>query len=279
MTRPKKVLTDFEKQIAELYYTPQEAQNILGMSRDTFNNYVRRGSIKRYTFIGPHGFFLKSEIDSLVERIEATLLAAETKNLIFRNAKVEDLDAINHLAFYHFGEGALTPERKAARQRFMATNPDSTLCLFNNEKFLGSIDIVPLKHAAILEFREGKRGWQFPSETIEQYEPGHPLELIVIDMMVTLSASPRMRAIYAGDILKGVSRRLGEWARKGVEIQTIDACGGTESGRRILESAGFEYTGEKLPRRHMYHLEIDKSDLKLLNCYKLALEAYKQSKD
>lgn len=275
MARRKKILTDFDKQIAELYYTPQEAQKVLGMGRDTFNNYVRRGSIKRHVILGSHGYFLKSEIDSLAERIEATLLAAETKNLIFRPAKTEDLDAINHLAYYHFGDGALTPERKAARQNYIETNKESTFCLFNGEKLLASIDILPLKHDAILEFREGKRGWQFPTEAIKQYEIGEPLELIIIDMMTTLNASPRMRETYAADLLRGLSKKFEEWGRKGIEIKTIDACGGTELGRRILENAGFEYTGEKQPRRHMYHLEIENSNLKLLNPYRVGREEYK----
>ena len=277
MPGAKKVLTDFERQIAELYYTPQEAQRVLGMSRDTFNNYVRRGSIKRHTIIGTHGHFLKSDIDDLAERIEVALLAAETKNLIFRSARLEDLDAINHLAYYHFGDGALTPERKAARQRYIETNKDSTFCLFNNEKLLASIDILPLKHEAILEFKEGKRGWQFSSDQIEQYEPGKLLELIIIDMMVTLNAAPRARENYAGDLLRGLSRKFGEWSKKGVEIKTIDACGGTELGRRILETAGFEYTGEKQLRRHMYHLEVEKTNLKLFKSYREGLVEWKRA--
>jgi len=174
--------------------------------------------------------------------------------------------------------GALTPERKAARQRFLAANPNSTFCLFNNEKLLGSIDIVPLKQAAIPEFREGKRGWQFSNNMIEQYKPSYPLKLIIIDMMVTLNAAPRIRETYAVHILRGLSRMFGEWARIGIEIETIDACGGTEMGRRILESAGFEYTGEKQPRRHMYHLEVEKSDLKLFKLYKQALAEWKKGR-
>src|SRR5579884_723803 len=163
MSRGKRILTDYERQIAALYYTPQEAQHVLGMDRDTFNNHVRRGSIHRYTFVGSHGYFRKTEIDALAEKIEALLLAAETSTLLFRRAELTDLDAINRLAYYHFGDGALTPERKAARQRFLEVNPDSTYALFDGtgERLLASIDLVPLTHEAILEFREGKRGWQF----------------------------------------------------------------------------------------------------------------------
>ncbi len=275
MPRAKKVLTDFDKQVAELYYTPQEAQKILGMSRDTFNNYVRRGAIKRHVLVGTQGFFLKRDIDALAERIELALIAAQTENLIFRKAELSDLPAIDRLAYYHFGEGALTPERKAARHRFLEVNPYSTFCLFDDEKLLASIDIVPLRHNAILEFQEGKRGWQFPNEQIEQFAPGHPLELIIIDMMTVLDAPPRKREAYAGYVLRDISRQLTEWASQGVEVKSIDACGGTEIGRRILTSAGFKYTGEKQPRRHMYHLEVEQSDLKLLQSYKVAIAAWK----
>lgn len=276
MQQKKRMLTDFDKQIADLYYTPQEAQKVLGMDRDTFNNYVRRGAIKRHVIIGSQGHFMKKDIDDLAERIETALIAAERpKNLVFRRAEMSDLDAINRLAYYHFGEGALTPERKGARLRYLETNPSSTFCLVNGDKLLSSIDIVPLAHAAILDFREGKRGWQFPSEMIELYAPGHPLELIIIDMMVTLNASPRVRESYAGDLLRGLSRQFREWASNGIEIKTVDACGGTELGRRILESAGFSYTGEKQPRRHMYHLEVEESDLRLLKPYRQALAEWK----
>jgi hypothetical protein len=279
MPKQKKILTDFDKQIAELYYTPQEAQRVLGMSRDTFNNYVRRGSIKRYTFVGTHGFFLKSEIDGLAERIEALLLAAQIRNYQFRPANIHDLDLINYLAFSHFGERALAPERKAARRKFLEANPTSTFCLFDGEQLLASIDIVPLTHDAILEFREGKRGWLFSNEQIERYEPGHPLELIVIDMMVTSRATSQARENYAGDLLRGISKQFKAWAEQGIEIKSIDACGGTEMGRHILETAGFEYTGEKAPGRHMYYLDVEKSDLKLLKPYKEARAEWKQQHD
>lgn len=265
----KKVLTDFEKQVSELYYTPQEAQKVLGMTRDTFNNYVRRGTIKRYTILGSHGHFLKREIDALANKIEAALLAAETRTITFRRAQFSDLDAINHLAYYHFGDGALTPERKAARYRYLEANPDSTFCLFGEDALLASIDILPLKHEAVLEFREGKRGWQFPNEMIEQYEPGHPLELIIIDMMTTLNARPALRQVYALDLIRDVGQVFAEWGSKGVELVSIDACGGTELGRRILEDR-FTYMGEKQPRRHMYYLDIASSDL-------LALKAYREA--
>jgi len=275
-SRSRKTKKPLYAHLSDKYYTAQEAQNVLGMDRNTFNNRVRKGLIKRTVIegLGDHGLYAKSHIDDLAAALEAALLAADVKNLIFRKAELTDLDAINYLAYLHFGDGALTPERKAARQHYLEVNPFSTFCLFNFDKLLASMDIVPLTHTAIPEFREGKRGWQFPN-SIKQFAPGEPLELIIIDMMVTPNAPPKIRESYARDLLRGLSRQFQEWGSQGVEIVTIDACGGTELGRRILETGGFQYTGEKQPRRHMYHLDMATSDLKLLRPYKAALEAYK----
>lgn len=287
MSPEKKPLTNLNQQIMEGYYTAQEAQKRLGMTKDMFNHYVVQGTINRQTFVGKHGYYKKTEIDALAEKIEALLLTAEIADLQYRpvgrldgqfnkQQMLDDLDQEGRLAIIHFGEKyGRMPERVAARRRYVEVNPDSTYYLFNYKTLVASINIVPLKHAAILEFVEGKRGWQFPDEMIEQYEPGHPLELIIIDCMVTTLASPAKREHYASTLLRHLAGTMGEWGKQGIEIRSIDACGGTELGKRILESAGFEDLGDK-NGRVIYHLEVDDSDLKLLRPYKRALEIWKQ---
>lgn len=290
MSPEKKPLTNLNEQILEGYYTAQEAQKRLGMTKDMFNHHVVQGTIKRYTFVGKHGYYRKVEIDALAEKIEALLLTSEIADLQYRPAgrltngqfskqqMLEDLDQEGRLAIIHFGEKyGKMPERIAARRRYVEVNPYSTYYLFNHATLVASINIVPLKHAAILEFIEGKRGWQFPDEMIEQYEPGHPLELIIIDCMVTTLASPARREFYSSTLLRHLAITMAKWGSKGIEIKSIDACGGTELGKRILESAGFECLGDKNGRM-IYHLEVDESDLKLLRAYKQALAEWKQQK-
>ena len=75
--------------------------------------------------------------------------------------------------------------------------------------------------------------------------------------------------------------QFAEWGRQGVDIKSIDACGGTEDGRRILMRTGFKHTGtyqipaitkpDVLVDRDMYHLDVGSSDLPLLKQYKLEL--------
>ncbi len=287
---PKDKSVDLTERILETHYTPQQAQKVLGMDRDTFNNYVRRGTIHRVTFVDPkgHGYFKKQEIDALAEKIEALLIAAENPDFTYRGVgrtpdgkfskqqMLEDLAQENRLATVHFGERyGQSPERMAARRRYVEVNPDSTYYLFNYSKMIASINIVPLSHDALLEFQEGKRGWQFSDDKILQYEPGFPLELIIIDTMVTSSASPRQQDNYVSYLLRGLSKTMQEWGSKGIEIKSIDACGSTDKGEQILQNAGFTFLGEHNNRR-MYYLEIEESNLKLLQPYKTAWAEWQQ---
>lgn len=277
MPRQKRALTNLSEQVAERYYSAQEAQKRLGMTRDMFNHYVKQGAIKKHTLVGSHGYYLKAEIDALAEKIEYTLLTAEVPILEYRRATLDDLEALNRMAYINFGEFSRSPERVAARRRILEANPNSTVVLYNYGALVASLDLVPLKHEAILEFREGKRGWQFPNEVIEQFGPSHRLECIIIDMMTTTNAPRTKREYYAQVLLRHFGEEtLVEWGKIGVDIATIDACGGFEDGKRILQNAGFVSIGVKAHNREIYTLNLDRSELKPLKLYKQALEEWKQ---
>lgn len=275
MPRKKRALVNLNEQIAVGYYTAQEAYTKLGMTRDAFNNYVKQGAIKKTTFVGSHGYYKKTEIDALAERIETLLLTARDQELEYRTATLDDLDAEIDLAALNFGRKRAEATREA-RIRFLQANPEITHYLFSQGRMVAAINLVPLTHNAILEFREGKRGWLFNTSQIEQFEPGHRLECIIIDMMTTTRVTLDQRHRYASDLLNNFAHRtLVEWGKRGVDIATIDACAGTEDGERILKRAGFKYTG-KHDEREMYHFDIDEADLKILQPYKTALAQWRE---
>jgi hypothetical protein len=275
MPRKKRALVNLNEQIAVGYYTAQEAYTKLGMTRDAFNNYVKQGAIKKTTFVGSHGYYKKTEIDALAERIETLLLTARDQELEYRTATLDDLDAEIDLAALNFGRKRAEATREA-RIRFLQANPEITHYLFSQGRMVAAINLVPLTHDAILEFREGKRGWLFDTSQIEQFEPGHRLECIIIDMMTTTRVTLDQRHRYASDLLNNFSHRtLVEWGKRGIDIATIDACAGTEDGERILKRAGFKYTG-KHDEREMYRFNIDESNLKILQPYKTALAQWRE---
>lgn len=275
MPPKKKSLDNLNEQIAVGYYTAQEAQKKLGMTRDMFNNHVKQGTIKKTTFVGTHGYYRKTEIDTLAEKIETLLLIAGNQDLAYRTATIDDLDAEIDLAALNFGRKRAEATREACT-KYLQTNPETTHYLFSQGRMVAAINLVPLTHDAILEFREGKRGWLFDPSQIEQFESGHRLECIIIDMMTTTRVTLDQRHRYASDLLNNFAHiTLAEWGKRGVDIATIEACAGTNDGERILKRAGFKYTGTHNDRE-MYHLNIDESYLKILQPYKTALAQWKE---
>src|SRR5438445_2919355 len=285
MPRRKEKL-ELDEEISRLYYNARQAQQKLGMDKDRFNYIMRTREIQRVPFLHGQGYYRRDEIDLLASEIDAFLLAGERSRFEFRSATVKDLENEDHMAYLNFGPGSISPERNASRRRYLEVNPYTSFHLYNSKILVALINLVPLKHEAILEFRQGKRGWMFPSEMIEQYELGHRIECIVIDLVTVASAPPEKRQRYGGYLLHRLAAQFIEWGSQGIDIKSIDACGGTIEGRKLLENAGFQYTGTyKIPAigkpdvmsdRPMYHLDVDTSDLVLLRRYKQALAIWKE---
>lgn len=266
---------NLDEQIAKFYYTAKEAQEKLGMRRDKFNYTIKTRKIERVPFLGGYGYYKKSDIDKLADEIEAFLLVGETASLQYRTATLDDIDAEIDLAALNFGRKRAEATREA-RMNFLKANREVTHYLYSGNRIVASINLIPLTHDAILEFRKGKRGWLFGTDQIEQFEPGHRLECIIIDMMTTTKITLDQRHRYASYLLRDFGRiTLKQWGERSVDIATIDACAGTEDGERILKRAGFELLGT-YDERDMYHLDIDKSDLPLLKEYKKTLAAWQQ---
>jgi hypothetical protein len=271
-------LMDFDR-IREQYYEANEAARVLGMKRDLFNYHVKQRHIPRTVFPPrTHGFYKKTIIDSMAQHIELAILLDDSLDLEYRMATVNDVEAENKLAVLNFDVRANNPENRAARRRFIETNPLVTHHLYNQDQLVACINLVPIKHEAILEFREGKRGWLFSSDMIEQYEPGHPLECIIINFMTTTAAPHSKRERYAYWLLGYLAETLAEWGSRGIEIVTVYASAGTEAGQHIVETGGFQFIGEPVPGRKIYSLDVASSQLRMLRPYQEALAKYKQGK-
>jgi hypothetical protein len=267
-----------DETLDKLYYDPKGARNALGISLEKFNYWVELGVIQPTTLPHlKHRVFARSHIDALGRHLEALLLAAAKEHLEFRPATVEDIAKENELAFLVFGEAAKNPDTMLARRQFLETNPNMTYHLYERGLLVASINLVPLAHWAIEEFKEGRRGWTFPLTAIEQFEPGIPLECIIIDMMTNPSVPHAQRTGYGMQLLSGMAEVLENWGARGIEIARILSSGGTKQGKQLLETAGFVFLGNRGGSRNIYELEIARATIKLLGGYKEALARYKQS--
>lgn len=210
----------------------------------------------------------------LVKAVTSAEPGHPLEKLAFRRAEMVDMDQEGYLAYLCFGPRAR--DTMPMRQAFLAHNPDMFYHLYDQGNLAAAINIVPLKESAIEEFKQGKRGWLFKLDEIEQYTPG-PHHLIIIDFMTAPVESDERRTLYATQLLMHLAQQFAHWGEKGVEILSVHASGGTDLGRRILRSAGFHEIGEPVPGRVIFELNVSSSSLKLLRPYKAALAAWQQA--
>jgi hypothetical protein len=262
------------------YITAGEAARILQVTDAMLTIYVRQGKLKRY---GPetrkHKFYKLSEVEKLAEAERAFFepdaeVGPPPEGFVFRKAALADLEAEGYLAYLCFGTRA--SDTMPARRAFLTHNPDMFYHLYDSSNLAAAINIIPLKAESIEEFKRGKRGWLFDTSEIEQFAPGSRLHLIIIDFMTAPVADPERRTQYAMQLLLSLALQLKEWGSQGIEILSIHACGSTESGRHNLRSAGFTESGEPVPGRVIFELDVAASSLKLLQPYKEAFAAWQR---
>lgn len=272
-----------DKNLAKYYYTAAQARERLGLDEQGFQYWIRKGRINKITLPGrTQGVYSRKEVDNMVNQIEIAIITEQPKETDFREATIEDIEQEAELAALMFGEkAAAVAERKA----FLKTNPHIDYHLYDQGKLVAYINIIPLKHQAIMEFIEGRKIiWHISTEDIEQFEPGKPVECLIADMATTPTVPPIKRTQYGERLLLGVLGKLAEMGTQGIEITKTYAGSGTKtpSGLRILKKAGFEVIYEREPindrgeRKTMFALDMQASEERILKEYQEAIKQWKE---
>ena len=229
--------------IAEHYYNAAEAKRVLGIDDNTFQYWGRDGRITRTYLPGrKQPLYLKKEINEIAHQVEAALLIQKKEPVIYRKATINDLETQYQLGLLVFGRSANPVEVTKA---FMEVNPDIEYHLYDQDTLVAYLNIMPLKHQAIEDFMSGKiRGWQISTDDLEQFEPGKPLELLIMNFVSTPTVPPAQRNYYSSRLLVHVLQTLAELGNQGVEITKLYTVSGTATGQRIIENAKFKKIGE-----------------------------------
>jgi hypothetical protein len=274
MPQPKSM----DERISAIYYTASEARTVLGMSKDSFNYWVKTGKIQKRSFMGKHGYYAKKEIDGLAAKIEAMMFADTPEPLTFRRGTVDDLDAETHLAYLIFGQRALDPEFRAARRAYLENCPDSDWHLYDNERLVAYVNIVSVSDEAVKLFKTGRHhAWSF-TEELRPYTPGHQHKCIIADFVTIPSAPPAQRSSYAQRMLSELGHVLKDFGARGIEITALYAASSTPSGIRILKHAGFIPMETEVKDRLIYEMDVAAaSHIRMLQDYKEALTEWQAS--
>lgn len=264
-------------QLAKYYYTTAQARKVLGLDEEAFQYWVRKGRVTKVKLPGRvQGVYSRREVDKLANKVETTILTEYPEETEFRKATINDLEQEAQLAHLVFGEKA---EAFNERKAFLERNPDIDYHVYDDDKLVAYIDIVPLKHNAIEDFMNARIGaWSINPEDILEFVPEKPLECLIIDMVTTPTVPPRKRSAYGSRLLSGLIDTLSEMGRHGIDISKLYAASETPAGIRILKNAGFQVTGEHRRGRFSFELDISNSDEKVLRPYKEVLAEWKSQK-
>jgi N-acetylglutamate synthase-like GNAT family acetyltransferase len=263
------------KELAKYYHTAAEARKELGLDEEAFQYWVRKGRIKKIVLPGrSQGVYSKKEVATLRNQITTTLIAEQDDGVKFRKATEDDIEQEAELAHLIFGERARAIEERTA---FLKKNPDIDFHLYDQDRLVAYINIVPLKHTAIEQFMQGGlMAWKIGLDNIEQYMAGKPVECLIIDMVTTPTVPPNKRTFYGSRLLSGLLEVLAEAGARGIEITKVYAASDTPTGIRILKNAGFQIIGETRKGRLSFMLDVANSDEKVLKEYKEVLEEWKK---
>ncbi len=266
------------KELAKTYYTAADAQKVLGLDEEAFQYWGRTQRITRIYLPGrKQAVYSKKEVNEIADRIEATAIADQPDSLEFRKATLEDMEAEHELSYNIFGKWAHTTE---VRKAFLKRSRDGYYHLYDHNKLVGFIEIIPFNKETIEQFIDGKiRGREIDPENTEEFTPGKPLECIVMEMSVTQAVPPSQRTFYGSRLIVGIAGVFRAWGENGIEITKLHATSSTPTGIRILKSAGFQVVKDLDNKRLGFELDLTASDAKILRGYKEALEEWKQKRN
>jgi len=268
------------KELANVYYTAAEARAMLGLDEEAFQYWGRTERIKRiYLPNRKQAVYSKKEVNSIANKMETAMLAEKLTGLEYRQATLNDLDQEIGLAHLVFGTRASLPEMIKLRRSFLEANPNTTFHLYDGDHLVAYMNLFPFDQEAIDKFKEGERGWFLGVDHLEQFQPGKPLECIIIDMATTQTVPPARRGTYAQILLEGFTLNIEEWGLRGIEISKVYAASNTASGIRILKHAGFQTIKELGNNRYVFELDINTSKARILTGYKEAIKQWKEQQN
>lgn len=162
------------------------------------------------------------------------------------------------------------------RRSWLAKNPESCYIVKHSNKIVAFFHLLPLKHETIMDFMGGKiRDWNITAEDVEPFEPGKPLEcLLIIASEPDVDETSRMH--YVRVLLRGIIGRMNELGKSGVTIAKLYGTSQTPTGIAMAIHAEMEEFGQRLGKRLAFVLDVETSQSFLLDSYKEGLAEWRK---
>lgn len=249
MEQPKRKRGSGVKQAPQGYYMPRDARNKLGMNESTFNYYVRKGKIKKYTPpLRSEGFFDKKEIDRLATELALFLHTGEEKQTTeTRIAQSGDAPGIVDVLAV-MGWQTASAEQRISWYR---VNPYLDFVAIRQDQVAGYIHAAPLKPEALEGMMSGKkRSWNLQPGDFLTYEKGKSVDLY-IGIATRMDVEQHTQRI-GFRLISGFFTFLEELAAQQIIVRHLYAISDQEDGMRLCRNLGFiqqsAQEGDRFPR-------------------------------
>src|SRR5712692_3885314 len=201
------------------FYTASQAQKRLGMSKSSFFDLVRKGTITKVTLPGKtQGMYPKTLIDNLAATIQTTLAQYERDTSVFELATLDDLAMEVAIDLSLYGKKGTTPlERRIER---MQKNAAGNYVLRNEGEIVGHVAFYPVEKEYLLDLVHARVSG-IPLEKIELFTPGQPLQVMFIIMSVKPGFPPDVANHFGLRLIAGTVQVFRSFAEQGVLIENI----------------------------------------------------------
>ena len=123
------------------------------------------------------------------------------------------------------------------------------------------------------------RGGDLTTEDVETFEPGKPVECLLVGIASEPDVGDIARSHYVQFLLRGVRREAEQLGRKGVILTKIYATSDTPTGIATAIHIGMDEYSPKAGKRLRFVLDVEKSQSFLLDDYKKGLAEWRKSQE
>ncbi len=257
------------------YITAKDATTMLDISDATLSTYVKKGWLKRYGPTGrQHKFYKLSEVEALIASRNTFDEYQEIFPASFDIATPEDMPTIIDIDKRTFDED-ITEETYL---RWMRKNSETFFVLRDSKnKIVGYACLLPMKREIMDQFVRGEITMDTISPAdVSLFEPGRPLHLYVIALCIDPVYKAAIKHMYGAKLVRGLFTFILEFARRGVEIETITARTHKADGIRLLRKLGIPQLRSPVIGKHLFSVRVADAGFPLLVRYSDLLADWKQ---
>ena len=262
-------------------YTASEARRRLGgIAGASLQRLVDDGKVRKV--IPPdnkkRGLYVREDVDKLAEAmlqfmdIYATT-QSDSKPELVQAQNEEDIKATVRIDQQYFGDQIHSLEK---RLYWFKICPNGDYVLKHHGIIVGYFSMQGIKQEAVDRlFLHRKGNSKTQDQDMESLDPGKPLQAYVSMIAVKADEKQAQQKTYGLLLLMELGKVFTDFGKQGIDIRTIWAKSGTVPGIKLCRDLGFTEMGYINNEQIGFYLDMEKSQIPMVQKYREALEKTK----